>query len=57
VNAWWEPLDFAVPATEPGETWDPVIDTYDDAAPPAKLTAGDHLTVHPRSIVLLHGHR
>ncbi len=59
VNAWWEPLDFVVPATEPGETWDPEIDTYepDEVAAPAKLGAGDHVTVRPRSIVLLRGHR
>ena len=59
VNAWWQPLEFAVPATEPGETWDPEIDTYVPQAvtAPAKLAAGDHLTVRPRSIVLLRGHR
>jgi isoamylase len=59
VNAWWEPLEFAVPATEPGETWDPELDTYEpqNTTAAAKLTAGDHLTVQPRSIVLLRGHR
>ncbi len=59
VNAWWEPLEFVVPATEPGETWDPELDTYEPhgVTAPAKLAAGDHLTVRPRSIVLLQGHR
>jgi isoamylase len=59
VNAWWEPLDFAVPPTEPGETWDLEFDTYqpDSTDPDTKLAEGNHLTVRPRSIVLLRGHR
>ena len=59
VNAWWEPLEFVVPATEPDETWAPEVDTYEprDVTAPAKLAAGDQLTVHPRSIMLLQGHR
>ncbi|HET6985033.1 MAG TPA: glycogen debranching protein GlgX [Kribbella sp.] len=56
VNAWWEPLDFVVPTTEPGKTWTREIDTYEpnSTAPPNHLTAGDHVPVNPRSIVLLH---
>jgi glycogen operon protein len=55
VNAWWEPLDFAVPATRDGQTWDPEIDTYEPAGLPAarRLTTGDRITVRPRSIVVL----
>jgi isoamylase len=49
ANAWWEPLDFVVPATRDGQTWDPVIDTYEPSGLPApgKLGLGDHLTVRP----------
>ncbi len=56
VNAWWEPLDFVVPTTEPGKTWTPELDTYepDGIAAPARLSPGDHIRVNPRSIVLLH---
>ncbi|MGW6281317.1 hypothetical protein [Kribbella sp. NPDC055071] len=58
VNAWWEPLDFAIPPTDPTETWTPVLNTYTPQDPtPAKLTPGDHLTIHPRSITLLQAHR
>ncbi|MEV0283626.1 glycogen debranching protein GlgX [Kribbella sp. NPDC050820] len=59
VNAWWEPLDFVVPATETGKTWTREIDTYelDSTTPTDDLAAGDHVPVNPRSIVLLHAHR
>jgi isoamylase len=57
VNAWWEPLDFVVPPTEPGETWTPELDTYDLQLTPTTLTTGDHVLARPRSIVLLRGHR
>jgi glycogen operon protein len=55
VNAWWQPLDFVVPAIRPDQAWDAVIDTYapSGVAAPGRLTAGDHVTVRPRSIVLL----
>jgi glycogen operon protein len=57
VNAWWEPLDFVVPATRDAQTWEPVIDTYETSGIPAsgKLSLGDHLTIRPRSIVVLQG--
>jgi isoamylase len=29
VNAWWEPLEFALPATRPQAIWQVEIDTYD----------------------------
>jgi glycogen operon protein len=59
VNAWWEPLDFVVPATETGKTWAPEIDTYEPSgtAAPREIAAGDHVPVRPRSIVLLQGRR
>ena len=57
VNAWWEPLEFALPETRPQATWQVELDTYDPASPAgptaADHKAGDHITVGPRSIVVL----
>jgi glycogen operon protein len=53
VNAWWEPLDFVLPATRPQASWRVEIDTYDPASPAGSATAGTHVTVGPRSIVVL----
>ena len=57
VNSWWEPLDFVLPTTRPQAAWHAEIDTYDPAAPgssaAAAPAAGDHVTVSPRSIVVL----
>jgi isoamylase len=57
VNAWWEPLDFTIPAARTGQTWHPVIDTYASTgiAPPGEIAVGDHVTVQPRSILVLQG--
>jgi glycogen operon protein len=61
VNAWWEPLDFAVPATRPGARWQVEIDTYELVRPAGSATArrqeGDHITVGPRCVVVLLGPR
>jgi isoamylase len=57
VNAWWEPLDFVLPVTREQASWRIDVDTYDPAAPggstAAPQGAGDHVTVCPRSIVVL----
>jgi len=57
VNAWWEPLEFVLPATRQQASWRTEVDTYDPAAPgsgaAAPRGAGDHVTVSPRSIVVL----
>jgi len=57
VNAWWEPLEFVLPATREQASWCTEIDTYDPAAPgrsaAAPRAAGDHVTVSPRSVVVL----
>ena len=57
VNAWWEPLDFVLPVTRGQASWRIDVDTYDPAAPgsstAAPQDAGDHVTVGPRSIVVL----
>ena len=57
VNAWWEPLDFVFPVTREQASWRIDVDTYDPAAPGSATVApqgaGDHVTVGPRSIVVL----
>ena len=57
VNAWWQPLDFVLPVTRPQAAWHTEINTYDPAASgssaAAPRAAGDHVTVSPRSIVVL----
>ena len=59
VNAWWEPLDFTVPPTRPGQAWQPEIDSYDPdrAAGAAQRRAGDRVTAGPRSVCVLRGPR
>jgi len=61
VNAWWEPLDFVLPATRDEAAWHLEIDTYDPAAPGSSASAahraGDHITAGPRSVVLLTSRR
>jgi glycogen operon protein len=57
VNAWWEPLEFVIPVTREQAAWNAEIDTYDLAMPGSSVAAprgtGDHVTVSPRSIVVL----
>jgi isoamylase len=59
VNAWWEPIDFTIPAARDGMTWQPALDTYDPARPATEpaLHAKDQRTVSPRSIAVLRGPR
>jgi glycogen operon protein len=57
VNAWWEPLDFVLPATRPDAEWLLEVDTHDlgphTGSPTAERKAGDPITVGPRSVVVL----
>ena len=57
VNAWWEPLEFVLPATRGQASWRIEVDTYDPAAPGSSAAAprgtGNRVTVSPRSIVVL----
>ena len=55
INAWWEPLDFTVPPTRPGQIWHRAIDTFDGLTtePPATHADGDVVFVGPRSVVVL----
>jgi isoamylase len=56
VNGWWEPLEFVLPPTRPGQTWQAEIDTFDpEAVAGDKRTAGEAVTAGPRSIMLLRG--
>ncbi len=63
INAWWEPLDFVIPArTRDGQAWRPALDSYDlttAGADPAAapLRAGDRVTAGPRSVRVLRGLR
>jgi len=59
VNAWWEPLEFVIPATRPGQVWHGELDTFDPTRDPvpAPLSAGGTVTVGARSVVLLRGPR
>ncbi|MFL6063217.1 MAG: glycogen debranching protein GlgX [Friedmanniella sp.] len=55
-NAWWEPLEFLLPPTRPGQVWSAQINTYDPSKTAlGELAAGDRVTVGPRSILVLHG--
>ena len=61
INAWWEPLDFVIPAkTRDGQAWRTALDSYDltlagpdEAAAPQH--AGDRVMVGPRSVRVLRG--
>jgi glycogen operon protein len=59
INAWWEPLDFVIPATRPGQTWQAAIDTFDPRTAPgaAPDAPGTTLPVRPRSVVVRRGMR
>jgi isoamylase len=62
INAWWEPLEFVIPPTRDGQSWQPALDSYDltsegpdgTAAP---QQAGDRVMVGPRSVRALRGLR
>ena len=57
-NAWWEPVEFVIPATRDGLAWRAEIDSYDLAAAAApERQAGDHITAGPRSVAVLRGPR
>jgi isoamylase len=51
LNAWWEPLDFAVAGPPYGANWQRVLDTADPAV--AAHPVGDRVTVAGRSLVVL----
>jgi glycogen operon protein len=57
VNARWEPREFVLPTTREQAVWRIELDTHDPAVPgstaAAGRAAGDHITVSPRSVVVL----
>jgi glycogen operon protein len=59
MNAYWEPLDFELPATEGGKTWrrwiDTSLDSPDDIGPWQSAPAyPEHAyRAGPRSVVVL----
>jgi len=61
VNAWWEPVEFTVPAVrEAPRAWLTELDSYDPAVQAAderSRQAGDRVTVRPRSLVVLRSPR
>jgi len=59
VNAWWEPLEFTIGDCRPGLAWVTEIDSFDPAevAGAPRRQAGDHVTVGPRSVLVLRGPR
>jgi isoamylase len=50
VNAWWEPLTFAIPGSLALHNWEIVCDSFD---PTRKGRAGQQIDVGPRSAVVL----
>jgi glycogen operon protein len=59
ANGWWEPLAFTVPPVRKGQSWGVEIDSYDPSSGSegSPLSAGDQITVGPRSVVVLRGPR
>ena len=57
INSGWEAVDFVLPPTCAGQDWTVEIDSFDPsaAATHGKPSAGDQVTVSPRSILLLRG--
>jgi isoamylase len=59
LNAYWEPLDFAIPALPPGQAWHCIVDTAlpspDDFSPPkrAPMVSGNSFRASARSSVIL----
>ena len=56
VNAWWEPVAFSLPDVGRPADWQVELDTYDPQRT-AAVTAGDPVTVGPRSVIVLRAPR
>jgi isoamylase len=56
ANAWWEPVAFSLPDVGRPADWQVELDTYDPQRTTA-VTAGDPVTVGPRSLTVLRAPR
>jgi isoamylase len=56
ANAWWEPVAFTLPDVGHPADWQVELDTYDPERT-AAATAGDPVTVGPRSLTVLRAPR
>jgi isoamylase len=56
ANAWWEPVAFSLPDVGRPAHWQVELDTYDPSRTTA-VTAGDPVTVGPRSLTVLRAPR
>jgi isoamylase len=56
LNAWWEPLEFIVPQSLRGPSWQVEVDTADPSAARA-IDAGSPVTLVGRSLMLLRSPR
>jgi isoamylase len=54
-NAWWEPLDFAVPETLRDAGWQIEVDTNQPTVTGTAVDATTAITLAGRSLMLLHG--
>ncbi len=52
VNAWWQPLDFVLPATRAQAAWRVELDSYDPTRAEVGGHTGDPVTVGPRSVAV-----
>jgi glycogen operon protein len=53
LNAGDKAVSFALPATNPDERWETLIDTADPWLPPRRLSARDRYQLQSRSMVVL----
>jgi glycogen operon protein len=58
VNAWWEPVEFAMPAARPlPQAWSTELDSYDPGLTRPPASTGGTVTVQPRSITVMRAAR
>ena len=53
LNAHHEPIPFTLPVTNPGHSWESILDTADPEAGPGLFGAGQQFPLHGRSLALL----
>ena len=55
LNAWWEPLEFAIPDSLRDLGWQIEVDTFDPGTAGRDVDSSAPVTVNGRSLLLLHG--